>query len=267
MARKKKPTDSPAIQLLELVWQHNCAVVPHTWERVNHSMGRALELAIGAGLRFAPGDFDTIADRYRPDRWYGEQGGEQFYRLAVIVANVSAAMAWEASRQRRPLLADDVESPYAWSAVGYCHTPGRRVRERLFVGAEFAYQGHRATVTSFRVDGKVVACTYRDARHSKVARRYVVGWEDIVADRHDRQARRELYEQLMAHKQAVIDAFCRAARIKTTSDYWTAPLGRLQKAAQEVLPKAESGEPKAESGEPKADTEGVATDARRGPSE
>lgn len=240
MARKKTPTDSPAIQLLELVWRHNCAVVPHAWERVNHSMCRALELAIGAGLRFAPGDFGTIDDRYKPGFWYGEQGGEQFYRLAVVVGNVSAAQAWESRHGRRPLLADDVEPP-PWATLGgYIHLAGRRVRERLFVGAEFNYRGQRATVTSFRVDGKVVACTYRDARHSKVARRFTVGWEEIIADRHDRQARRELYEQLTSHKQAVIDAFCKGARIKTESDFWSVPLKRLQKAAQKVLPKAES---------------------------
>ena len=53
---------SNALKLLSLVWDH-CD--NNSWERLNHSMRNALELAVGSGLSFNASDFTVMSDRFR----------------------------------------------------------------------------------------------------------------------------------------------------------------------------------------------------------
>lgn len=51
---------TPVIALLNLVWEQTNTATAHSWERLNHAMRNALELAIGAGFPFALEDMQYI---------------------------------------------------------------------------------------------------------------------------------------------------------------------------------------------------------------
>lgn len=81
-AKSKKP--SPAIQLLEIAWENINAATGHSWERVNHGMRIALDLAINYGFRFDEGDWKTVESSFRPGYWISK---DQAWCWAVRGAN------------------------------------------------------------------------------------------------------------------------------------------------------------------------------------
>lgn len=74
---------SPAIQFLDLAWQHTNGSTAHSWERLNHSMRRALCHAIDYGFRFDEDDFKHIANNYDSGYWLGEKGVAGFYGQCI----------------------------------------------------------------------------------------------------------------------------------------------------------------------------------------
>ena len=207
-----KDNQSPAYQLLRHVWQYSLAATEHSWERLNHSMRGAMQLAINAGLRFDVDDFARIYKEFRGGYWFGETGGEGFYALAVQTGNLSAAQAFESWNGRQPFIADNVDPGGNYS---YAHLTGRRKRGRLAVGFCFPWRGFSVTVTSFAADGThLTACAYTDNAERKVARRFRITVADIRTDRKQRKDRMQLHKRLIEmdnEEEGVLKTFsCRA---------------------------------------------------------
>ncbi len=71
MSKKKKQDQerSPAYRLVQMVWEHaNRGVHKRSWDRLNQSMGKALRLAIYAGMEFELGDIKSISADFRGDK-------------------------------------------------------------------------------------------------------------------------------------------------------------------------------------------------------
>jgi hypothetical protein len=184
---------SAAYRLLQLVWKNTCDANGHSWDRVNHAMRDALYLAISAGLRFSRGDFAAFAAEFRSGYWLGNDGGnmlgERTYRHALIHGNQSAALSFEAWKDRPPYIVDRIVGTRHSYSDCHCHP---HATGRLALGYRFAWQGHLVTVTSFSDDGQsITACTYKERAFDKdgypvgserIARRFKIGIEDLRAE-------------------------------------------------------------------------------------
>jgi len=168
-----KKRDSAAIELIQHVWDHSCRAFEHSWRRYNASLAQALSLAITSGMKFGQDDFSVIEKRYRPDYWMGlgSHSGESYYGTAVCFDNVSAAIAFERWKKRKPVFFIDIWSDHAE------HWDGPR---RLFVGASFRWNGEWVKVTRFNKDGESIGtCSYKEDepegyRREKVLHRYSI---------------------------------------------------------------------------------------------
>jgi hypothetical protein len=184
--KAKKRDDSPAIQLLDLVWSNCNEVNGHSWERLNGSMKDALSLAISAGMAFDLGDFASFRERYRFGYWGGQDSGgfaEGFYTEAVCKGNMSAAKSFEQWKGRKPFITEDAEATMRY---------GRRVESRcggrLTVDSRFTFRGELLTVTSFSDGGEyLTACTYKLCEHDqyrrKIAKRFKITREELLQER------------------------------------------------------------------------------------
>lgn len=173
--------DSPALALVRHVWERN-----HTdsWQRLNGSMYAAVNLAIGAGLRFDADDFAVICKEFRGGYWFGNDGvemyGEGFYSRAVEVGNSSACQSFEAWRERPPFIFGG---------------------KRLHLRAEFDWQGLKVKVTSFSKDSATIgACSYKRVptgsgtwkyEKEKVDRRFRISIDELRAAERDRRKAEE----------------------------------------------------------------------------
>ncbi len=173
---------SPAMQLLQQVWEHKQEATGHSWLKLNHAMADALSLAIRAGMRFDVDDFGYMSRAFRSDYWIGD--GERFYELAVLYRNASAYQAFEASRRRKPFIVKGA-SVSRHTGDGPC---GQGL-SRLIIGAKFRWQGQMVTVTSFRDgdDPHLIACSYRregDAEVCATCKRTIAWGKDVLAKRY-----------------------------------------------------------------------------------
>lgn len=237
--KTKKAEESAAMQLLSLVWRETNTATAFSWERLNHAMRAALELAIGAGMKFAEGDFGATLDRWNPGRWLSESD-EWCYALAVEVGNRSAIAAYEAYRKRGSIIADDVDTGDRHS--GYLHLSGRRQRERLAVGFKFPWYGEQATVTSMpHGDGPLVACSYAPnpggQYRSKILHRYKITAADIIKDR----KRRKLLDRLQdeVSKEYYQAMLLELGNPKNKAELLAVPVERIERAAEKFLSKPE----------------------------
>jgi len=186
----KKNSESPAMQLVRLVWDNCQQVIGHSWTRLNQSMRNALNLAISGGLRFDLGDFKTIEKAFDMRYWGGEDGGfaEYFYSQAIAVQNLTACRSFEAWKDRPAFIVDGVQPRYGRVSRVRC-----RQRGRAGVGTQFPWRGELVKVTSFALDGShLVACSYHprtvtDPYTDKIRRRYRITIADIRADRKKRR--------------------------------------------------------------------------------
>lgn len=180
---------SGAMQLLDIVWKKTGGATGHSWDRINHAMGKALELAIMAGMRFNRGDFAEFAKRYDSHYWIGNSGGdmtgERFYCFALTTGNPSAVLSFEQWKNRPPFIAN-VKDGY--SAYGHHHS---KRTGRLSLGDEFSWKGMEVKLTSFAVDGQsITACAYKPKEINdegyelsvKVARRFKISIGDLRAE-------------------------------------------------------------------------------------
>jgi len=187
--------ESRAIKLLRLVWDGCNKATGHSWERLNHSLHTALQLAIGSGFQFGLADFATIDTEFRFEYWGGRDNGgfaESFYSLACAVDNISACHAFEAWKNRKPIIADAID--YHQRNGNWKHGGGgSRKQGRLCVGCSLEWHGENATVTSMG-DGKTeaVACSYKGNlcdSNRPILHRYKLTPEAIIADRAERKER------------------------------------------------------------------------------
>lgn len=232
-----KKTTSAAIQLLDLVWANCNKATAHSWERLNHSMRDALSLAIGAGFKFELGDIAHVLNNYRSGYWIGESD-EWIYSLAVGVENATAYQSYEAAYKREPFLADDV---CFQCHGGYTHGSSvHRSRERLSVGAEFAWKGEKLTVTSFAKDQSYVnACSYKGQKYPrKIDKRFKITRADLLAERKERKERAELMARLTAAAKdnGASEKIVKALGVKSKSDYARLPIEKIRKVAEKFAP-------------------------------
>lgn len=235
---------SNVIRLLDLVWSTTNAAVGHSYERLNHAMRSALELAIGAGFEFKEGDIKHVFDNYRSGYWIGESN-EWIYTDAITVGNMSAIKSFESAVGRQGFLADDVDIGVRRNT--FVHLVGDRKRERLCVGASFTYRGLRLTVTSFANGSDYVnACTYvpKDDYRKKIDKRFKITREDIISERAERKERSKLLLLLEAYARAnrTKEEITRALGVKTESDYARLPIEKIRKVAKKFTNESEIDE-------------------------
>jgi len=235
--KTKKLEESAAMRLLSLVWAKANTSTSHSWERLNHSMRAALELAIGSGMEFAKDDFAAFDREFRTQYWMGDTS-EWAYRLAVAVGNRSAIVAYEQRKNRGPFIAYDVKFPYL-NDSGFTHgNVGTRSRERLVVGAEFPWKGEQVTVTSMpHGDGPLVACSYAPTpgaqHHRKILHRYKITATDIIEDRKRRNLLDRLQDEVPeAERKALLAELGNPAN-KTA--LLGVPMARVERAAKKFL--------------------------------
>lgn len=233
---------SSVIKLLDLVWGSANSAVGHSYERLNHAMRSALDLAIGAGFEFKEGDIKHVCDNYRSGYWLGESN-EWIYTNAITVGNMSAIKSFEAAVGRQGFLADDVDIGVRHNT--FVHMIGDRVRERLCVGASFTYRGLRLTVTSF-ADGSsyVNACSYvpKGEYKKKIDKRFKITREDIISERAERKERSKLLASLLsvAKEDGSEEEIKRDLGVKTQSDYSRLPIEKIRKVAEKFTGKKKS---------------------------
>ena len=245
----KKQKDSSAIQLLRLVWGNCNESTAFAYERLNHAMYHTLQIAIGSGFGFDIDDFKFIGREFRIGFWgCADSGGfaESFYSLAAVVGNISACQAFEAYKNRKPIIADDVNYNNrngTWMHGG----GGSRANGRLCVGCTFDWRGEEVEVTSM-ADGKsqAVACSYKGSRsdyNRKILHRYTITPEAIIADRAERKERdaiRKRAEALVAVGWNASDV-CRRLGLKAVTkpdelkrEFAIVSMAKLRKAIEKM---------------------------------
>lgn len=189
----KQPADSPAIQLMQLLWRDSQKATGHSWLRLNQGLREGLFLAVKIGLEFRDGDLGEISRRFRGSYWFGADF-ESFYTCAVVYANRSAWKAYEADAKRTPFIWTPAALRDRWGGGGQ----GINNPARLTVGCEFVWKGERVTVTSFNDgSGYLVAQSYIRSESedcetcghqktwpkNKILHRYTITHEDFKAEK------------------------------------------------------------------------------------
>jgi len=121
---------SPAYALCAHVWKNVAGANSLSWQRLNHSMHRALSLAITSGMRFERDDFNRLMKDFRGGYWVGA-GHELLYSEAVKARNRSACRSYEHWQERKPIFLENA---------------------RMFVGRQFIWQNTRVRCTSIGTD-------------------------------------------------------------------------------------------------------------------
>lgn len=153
--------DSPALQLVRLVFTEGQKATGHSWTRLNQALYQAAKVAIEGGLRFDLEDFTIFYAKMRAEYWIGAHP-DGLYAAACKVGNLSACRAYE-------------------HRYGFC--PYELDGQRVFVGHDFMWKGERVTCTSIHKD-HLVACSYgpqgdAPSYQRKVKHRYKITHEEI----------------------------------------------------------------------------------------
>ena len=227
MREELKSELSAPLQMLDLVYANACSANGHSWERINHAMSGALQIAIGAGFRFDIDDWGYIRSHWNSGYWLGSDV-ERWYTEAVSSSNKSMIDSYEKLAGREPFIADDVTPMDAWT--------GSRQRERLAVGSIFSWQGSKVRVNSFSSDGTAVNCTddlsYEQKKTVK-PKRYKITRKMIIDDRADRKEREKLFYQLSAaaDKPGAAKKILKDLGIKTRDEKLSVPIEKLREVA------------------------------------
>lgn len=149
---------SPAMVLVQHVWDHCGEKGRDSYRTLNGSMHSAVTLAITSGMAFGRDDFTYFANRFRLSYWGTNDGhmlGEGFYAAASKADNLSACQSFEAWKGRRPFVVrGDV-----------CGTGNNG---RVYVGKDLLLatgkggRVERWSVTSFSEDGDAFVAVVRD---------------------------------------------------------------------------------------------------------
>lgn len=150
----KKTKDSQAIRFLQSTWDFTNTAMPHSWQRLNHTMRDALFLALEGGFEFHVDDFKLLGPRFNAGRWRGSNI-EAFYSLAVKLGHNQAWNAYEAWAGRTPFLVSG---------------------KRVCVGMRLCWEKViLVEVTSFNdVDGSFTAVKYGQYPERNIERRFTI---------------------------------------------------------------------------------------------
>ena len=188
-----KKTDSSALHLLSHVWKHAMEVTGHSWRRLNASMQDALHLAISSGMKFDRDDFIEIENRFRFGYWGGINNahnfGERWYSLSIEQSNLSASLAFEKWKGRKPFIFIEIRSPF-------------RKKGRLALGSRFHWKKEWVDVTSFAEDGShLIACAfhrYVEGRSRTVMHRHTITPQDLKEERRRLEKSKMDYDKVAA---------------------------------------------------------------------
>lgn len=165
---------SPALQLIELVYNEQGHQMGRSKERFHAGMRSACQLAIRYGLRFDIDDFKTLGTQqtqsYHNTAIY--LAGESEYTIACGIErgrqNQSACLSFEKWKDRKPFVVRE---------------PEEKTGNRVAVGIDFTWYGERVSCTSFADDSSyLTACTYKrddGTAGSKIDRRIKITHDDI----------------------------------------------------------------------------------------
>lgn len=155
------------IQLLNTVSRGTNETTGYSHQRLSDSMHSAMKLAIVSKMKFDKDDFKEFAKFW--------SFSERYYELACK-ENISAAISFEAWKNRKPFIADMIE--YGWQGAV------KRNKGRLAVSSSFWWNGEKVTVTSFSGDGTyLIACSYKDKKpdeyRNKIKHQYKITHKDL----------------------------------------------------------------------------------------
>lgn len=171
---------SPALVLVAHTWGHIQEACGHSWQRLNWAMAESVQLAIKAGLRFDVGDFQHIAENYRPGYWLDI---EQAYALACKRENMSACLAIEAYLKRPPFIVHG-HRLYIGKKISECTAAFESRRQPVPAGVEipdWLLYPH-AEVGSFAgTDTVNLNSKYRAGWHQKAVKLWKVDRDGIKA--------------------------------------------------------------------------------------
>lgn len=184
---RDKESRSAALVLVEHVWNHIQEATAHSWQRLNWAMSDAVTLAIRAGLEFDAGDFEHIADNFRPGYWMGETMGEYLYVAAVTAGNLSACKSFEQWKERPAFVLGGRRLTHGSTFDDYFGEYSRTIRGT--VESKTEWLGYpQAKLSTFRDDKNsfVVSSHWDAAKRSRKeggapVRRWVVTREMVSA--------------------------------------------------------------------------------------
>lgn len=164
MAKKQ---DSPALQLVRLVYRHGQEATGHSWVRLNGALFSAVRVAIEGGLKFDVGDFAVFHKELRAGYWIGSHP-TGLYAAACEFGNDSACKSYE-------------------SCYGFA--PYELESQRVFVGRSFTWADEHVTCTSIAKDA-LIACSYKPSKgmcERKILHRHSITPEQMSAENKRRQ--------------------------------------------------------------------------------
>lgn len=191
---RKKTTESSGLRLLRMVWGNAQKETGHSWLKLNHALQETLSLAIRAGMEIRADELRLInkppfSDGMNSGYWIQT---ENLYETAILYRNAAAYQAIEEYLGRKAFII-----PGARKHINTGDGPAGNGLPRLFLGAEFAWNGERVRVTSFNDEEKTLtACSYKlDGEkksckkcghqvtwpREKVLHRYTISHADIKA--------------------------------------------------------------------------------------
>ncbi len=129
--------DSPAFQLVRLVYIEGQKATGHSWTRLNQALCKAVIVSIEGGLVFDLDDFAKFHSQLRAGYWIG-WNPDVLYAAACRAGNLSACRAYEQH---------------------YGFAPYELDGQRCFVGHDFAWNGEQVKCTSIQNE-RLVACSY-----------------------------------------------------------------------------------------------------------
>lgn len=187
----KSKQESPAFQLVRLVYTEGQRATGHSWIRLNQALYHAAMVAIEGGLVFSLDDFTALYAQTRASYWIGSNP-EGLYAAACRAGNLSACRAYEHH---------------------YGFAPYELDGQRVFVGHDFVWNGEQVKCTSILKE-RLVACSYGPHGEAplytrKLLHRYSITPAQMRAEEKQRQETKA--DKKMEAAQAKAKAYAKTA--------------------------------------------------------
>ncbi len=213
--------ESPALQLVRLVFVQGQQATDHSWTRLNMALRQGLEVAIKGGLVFDLGDFAAFYSQLRAAYWIGAYP-DGLYAVACEFGNLSACKSYENY---------------------YDFAPYELEGQRVFVGRQFTWSGEHVTCTSIAKDA-LIACSYKpnesgsyDSR--KILHRHSITPAEMKAE--DKRRSKVSADKKMEQARSEAERFAKSHYIeaKELTKHVSARIAKLdehmQRRVQDVL--------------------------------
>lgn len=209
-----KKKDSPALQLVRLVYIEGQQATGHSWVRLNSALFSAVKVAIKGGLLFDIGDFKAFHSELRAGYWIGAHP-HGLYAIACEFGNLSACKSYEQC---------------------YGFAPYELEGQRVFVGRQFTWAGEHVTCTSIAGDA-LVACSYKPntqgSYERKILHRFSITNEEMKTE--DKRRSKASADKKMERSRAEAEQFAKSHHVapKILAALVSNRLSRLEPYQQE----------------------------------